>query len=646
MALSRTPIQARQRAPAARVLQRKCACGCSNAPHATCRDCKSRVSPGALVIGTSNDPLEHEADRIAAQALAMSDPPPVTAGGQRIQRATARGARHLQPAPASVDQALAGPARPLESALRADMEQRLRYDFSRVRVHADSQAAQSAHDVHALAYTVGPDIVFASGQFAPHTPAGRRLIAHELSHVMQQQGGVVRRTLDPQALKEFDERVKKLKARPAFQKLKGNAPAEVAEILVIIRKRDDALAQLKQLEELFDTPEGAPAAQAAVTLQEIEISSTENVERLKKPKELGHKEDEETISKDKSRVFSKKKGRDGTTFDMDARDVTNIALIVKVNLTAKSKTKENTDAIAKIKTLEDAIEKRIATWGYSLDLQFVDKPGPEVFTINVDTGAWANAGNVAGGDATFAHELHHLLGLEQDRYDYRGHRFNTAMPIDTRIHWFLMEFRKTIKNNPESIMNTNEKSPLDDDVCMVAGKRSQADIDACVKQRSEARNKIIDPAIKTAEAWAKKAGERVASDAYMTTGIEPARIAEGMFESKYSSTVARTRVAAAGAQFTGLTTANIRLVSALVQGCEEDAAITTAATLPLELCPQFFRLNPTHQSRAVLRGAFHLAGIGGAGTDKECASESCKTSCGGKESADTWARFTQCIGQL
>jgi outer membrane protein OmpA-like peptidoglycan-associated protein len=68
------------------------------------------------------------------------------------------------------------------------MEGRLGHDFSRVRVHADERAAASARAVTALAYTVGRDVVFDSGHYAPNTLEGRRLLAHELAHVVQQDG--------------------------------------------------------------------------------------------------------------------------------------------------------------------------------------------------------------------------------------------------------------------------------------------------------------------------------------------------------------------------------------------------------------------------------------------------------------------------
>jgi hypothetical protein len=84
---------------------------------------------------------------------------------------------------------LRAPGQPLEGSTRRVFEPRFGHDFSRVRVHANEQAAQSAHAVHALAYTVGRHVVFAAGQYTPGTHHGNALIAHELAHVVQQSGG-------------------------------------------------------------------------------------------------------------------------------------------------------------------------------------------------------------------------------------------------------------------------------------------------------------------------------------------------------------------------------------------------------------------------------------------------------------------------
>jgi len=91
--------------------------------------------------------------------------------------------------PRSVHEVLRSPGQPLDHATRAFMEPRLGHDLSHVRVHADAKAAQSAGDVNALAYTLGPNVVFGAGQYAPSTAAGKTLLAHELTHTLQQSAG-------------------------------------------------------------------------------------------------------------------------------------------------------------------------------------------------------------------------------------------------------------------------------------------------------------------------------------------------------------------------------------------------------------------------------------------------------------------------
>jgi Domain of unknown function (DUF4157)/Lysine-specific metallo-endopeptidase len=129
-----------------RELQRKCSCGGSGAG-----DC-SKCSPekeGAL-------------RRMAAGGV----------GGQAV--------------PPIVDEALRSSGQPLGAETRLQMESRFGHDFGGVRLHSDARAAESARAVNALAYTVGGDVVFAAGQYAPQTAAGKRLLAHELAHVVQQ----------------------------------------------------------------------------------------------------------------------------------------------------------------------------------------------------------------------------------------------------------------------------------------------------------------------------------------------------------------------------------------------------------------------------------------------------------------------------
>jgi len=90
------------------------------------------------------------------------------------------------PAYADVDSALASPGRPLDPSTRRAMEAHFGYDFSGVRVHDDARAAASAAALDAVAFTVGQDIAFGPGRYAPSTTAGREILAHELAHTIQQ----------------------------------------------------------------------------------------------------------------------------------------------------------------------------------------------------------------------------------------------------------------------------------------------------------------------------------------------------------------------------------------------------------------------------------------------------------------------------
>jgi hypothetical protein len=188
------------------ILQRKCACGSQTVGGGKCAACdekeqslqrKSRniVQPHSsaiqrkVTIGASDDPLEREADRVADQVMAMPASGAITRAPLWIQRFTGRRSGQITEAPPSVDHALASSSKPLAPELRQDMEARFGYDFSNVRVHTGKAADKSAMEMNALAYTLGNNIVLRTDQFHPTTYAGRRLIAHELVHVVQQSTG-------------------------------------------------------------------------------------------------------------------------------------------------------------------------------------------------------------------------------------------------------------------------------------------------------------------------------------------------------------------------------------------------------------------------------------------------------------------------
>jgi hypothetical protein len=137
---------------------------------------------------TPNESGAHENQDDAEQVMRMSAP---------------------QAAPAIVHEVLRSPGQPVDASSRAYFEPRFGHDFSKVRTHADARAAESAAAVNAHAYTVGSDIVFGGGQHAPGTERGKRLLAHELAHVVQQNSRPPAGTVSRKA-SQHDEEQKKL----------------------------------------------------------------------------------------------------------------------------------------------------------------------------------------------------------------------------------------------------------------------------------------------------------------------------------------------------------------------------------------------------------------------------------------------------
>lgn len=186
-----------------------------------------RVSPAPqekmqakLTVNEPGDKYEQEADRVAEQVMRMAAPEDskeVQPAGptqdlyiQRLDLAGEKKHKHGEeeekvkeslltkkfaneaPAPGVPPElqtridSIRGGGQPLPAATRAFMEPRFGHDFRQVRVHTDDRAAETARAVKALAYTVGRDVVFGTGQYAPETATGKRLLAHELTHVVQQ----------------------------------------------------------------------------------------------------------------------------------------------------------------------------------------------------------------------------------------------------------------------------------------------------------------------------------------------------------------------------------------------------------------------------------------------------------------------------
>ena len=176
---------------------------------ATQRLLRSGVIRPQLAVSQPGDTYEQEADQIADHVMRMPEPGlyrscascesgAMCSSCKDNNSSLQRKAGQENSSPANSHSAVNfvsgfGPGRPLDPAVRGFFEKRLGADLTNVRVHADNQAAESAQSIHALAYTLGRDVVFAHGQYAPETTEGRRLIAHELAHVLQQKEGLIQR---------------------------------------------------------------------------------------------------------------------------------------------------------------------------------------------------------------------------------------------------------------------------------------------------------------------------------------------------------------------------------------------------------------------------------------------------------------------
>jgi hypothetical protein len=173
-----------------RALQFAAEAGLLQRDHVTDSKDGKREKQPEFAIGQPRDADEWEADRVADQVVRTEDSP--AKGGTASP--------HRSAAPKLSTQAAAFEAlgQPLSTATRAFFEPRFGHDFSQVRVHTDARAAEAAGQSSALAFTVGADIFFGKGRYAPETSRGQRLLAHELAHVVQQrESGRTRLQLEP-----------------------------------------------------------------------------------------------------------------------------------------------------------------------------------------------------------------------------------------------------------------------------------------------------------------------------------------------------------------------------------------------------------------------------------------------------------------
>jgi len=190
-------------------------------------------------VSSPGDLFEREADDVAERVMRMAEPMPTGSAPVAIQRkcAECEGEEKKPMQTKSAPSANTGAALDADTAVRAAgrggaalsrearsyFEPRFGYDFSRVRVHADSEAADAACAVRARAYTIGQDIVFGTGLYAPATVEGKRLLAHELVHVVQQTSGA--RTQDAFAVQRLEKgALKTMGSVPELQRKEDDKP--------------------------------------------------------------------------------------------------------------------------------------------------------------------------------------------------------------------------------------------------------------------------------------------------------------------------------------------------------------------------------------------------------------------------------------
>lgn len=464
-----------------------------------------------LSVGASNDPLEQQADAVADTIMRMPD--------SQVQRKCAacekeetvhrkslqEGITPLQAktagAPVVDDrieeaiQAGAGKGEALDEPTESFMSSRMGSDFRSVKIHTDNDAVQLSSALNAKAFTVGNDIYFNQGQFQPNSTQGKQLLAHELTHVVQQgsaPGKAVQREGmgDLRLAEACSALIDEIRLTPAYKALDEKNRKLAEEIITEIRKRSwaDQYNFLNKLKLLFDTKLKTPDVISAETKASTVAAVKAEKVRIAKPTEAKNTGLEEKASGDPARAghWTPIKGKfGGGTYYVDRRSATDIVVRAKIFL--KPVGKGTADDVKNIKNMEDGIEKAASTKGYTVDIQFVnDASDPDTFTVEVDTSKWEVATNWSGGDPKgFAHELHHMFAFELDRYDYMLHASNESMKVEDRLYWFRQELKKPAGyNNPTSIMD-NAEHPNDDDACRVAG----LDLATCLAERKKAAAK-------------------------------------------------------------------------------------------------------------------------------------------------------------
>lgn len=171
---------------------------------------------------------------------------------------------------------------PLAEPVRTDMESRLGHDFSDVRVHTDDAASRSAESVNAHAYTVGSNVVFQREKYDPSSTPGRTMLAHELTHVVQQRSGPVDGTPTGSGVRVSDpsDRYEREAAANAERVMSGPAPVSPAPAAVQRAAVEDAAPPVQRAEgeEEEETAQGSFTEDAAAQRHVVQRAEGEEEE--------------------------------------------------------------------------------------------------------------------------------------------------------------------------------------------------------------------------------------------------------------------------------------------------------------------------------------------------------------------------------
>jgi hypothetical protein len=213
-----------------------------------------------LKVGQPGDIYEQEADRVADEVMRM--PEPQVQGRVEEEEEPVQMESISSKAPEVTSElqtrinALKGNGKPLPESerARAFFEPRFGYDFSKVRIHTDSRANETAQEINARAFTLGNNIVFGPGQYLPGTVLGRRLLGHELTHVLQQRS-------------IYSEKIFRTVAQvsSAINSARRQFQQRIISTLRTQRQRDLLSAITSVLTEFFPRGFGVKDAQGSVT---------------------------------------------------------------------------------------------------------------------------------------------------------------------------------------------------------------------------------------------------------------------------------------------------------------------------------------------------------------------------------------------